>query len=725
MSSDTTLSNIYEGILLPKKFDKKLIHEAFSFADRAHKGQKRKNGDPYIIHPLSVARILLELGMDDKMAAAGLLHDVIEDTKETEETIAEKFGPDIAKMVVSVTNLGRVDFSAYSTPEEAEKAEIEQKNKNLRQLFLSMADDVRVVIIKLADRLHNMRTLKALPKEDQVRIARESLNIFSPLALRLGMGEIKGQLEDLAFPIAYPEEYKLLKKEANRRYKAADRYVLRAERAIEDKLKEEGVRAKIEGRSKHIYSLYKKITRPEIDWDFDKIYDLVALRIITKDVVDCYRILGIIHGIFRPLPNYIRDYIAAPKPNGYRSIHTSVFGPDAKIIEIQIRTEAMHEEAEFGVASHIHYTQVKESGATHTELKEGRYFAKESQTDFLKQIKKWQEGEIEGEDFMKGLRGEFLDDRIYVFSPNGDIYDLPQNATPVDFAYEVHSKVGDACTGAKVNGRIVPLDYPLSTRDVIQVISQKKTAPKRGWLDFVKTAKAKQHIRSYFRKFDFDKNLLDGKEIIAEELEILGVDLAKITEADLKRAVSETHFKSIDDLYAGVGAGLVTPRQGVKMLLGRTYIPDNRKKATKHVPARPGPRITGMKAQKSPCCKPGEGDETVCYITRGKGLTVHKKGCKNLRSLEPERLVKYNPYKKERALVQFEIVGKDRVGFIRDVTNVISENRMNIEKMKNAHRKKSDTSVLNVSVYVHELSECTQVLKKIKEVSDVVSVRRV
>lgn len=713
--------DFYKDIKLPKSFDKKLVERAFKFANDAHAGQKRKSGDEYIVHPLAVAHILLSLKMSDAMVAAALLHDTIEDTPVTYEQIEAEFGTDVANLVLGVTNLGQVDFSAYSG-EEIEEQKAHVRNENLRQLFLAMAEDARVVIIKLADRLHNMRTIKALPKADQVRIARETLNIFSPLALRLGMGEIKGELEDLAFPIAFPDEYKQIKSEANRRFKAADRYVLQVKRLIMDGLKKDHIPADIQGRAKHLYSLYKKITRPEINWDFDKIYDLVALRIITDTIEDCYRILGQIHSMYRPMPNYIRDYIAAPKPNGYRSIHTSVFGPEGKIVEIQIRTVEMHEEAEFGIASHLHYTQTKHSGASDKELAAGT-FADKNQTDFLRQIKSWQEDAGTSEEFVEALKMDFLDERIYVFSPKGDIYDLPSGATPIDFAYEVHSQVGDRTTGARVNGRIVQLDTSLTTRDVVDIITSKNAKPKRDWLDFVKTSKAKQHIRGYFRNFEMEKNSDEGEKIVAELLGDLGFEVSKFTEIQIKDALSETSFKSLDALYASVGAGMTTPRQAVKILLGRSFLPQVPKKATSPKQTQaPDIDFKGLKVTVAPCCTPGKTDRVVCYVTRGKGLTVHKATCSNLKSLEPERLFKYNPWKENVIPVKLEVVGQDRVGMIRDVTAAISAQKVNIEKMKNQH--KGGFTYFDLVVSVNDLGQVTELIRKLKSVKDVNAVKR-
>jgi GTP diphosphokinase / guanosine-3',5'-bis(diphosphate) 3'-diphosphatase len=713
----------YDKVKPGKGFDKKLVYEAFGYAKTAHQGQLRRSGEPYIHHPFCVAKILLELGMSSQMVATAFLHDVVEDTSVPILEIEQKFGKEVAGLVQGVTNLGQVDFSTYSK-EELQAALASYKNENLRKLFLSMAEDVRVVIIKLADRLHNMKTIKALAKKDQERIARETLNIFAPLALRLGMGEIKGELEDLAFPIAFPEEYRMLKKEANRRYKAADRYTLQVKRLIADKLSEEKIPNLVEGRAKHIYSLYRKIIRPEINWDFSKIYDLVALRIITDNVPDCYRIMGIIHAMYRPMPNYIRDYIAAPKPNGYRSIHTSVFGPAGKVIEIQIRTQEMHEEAEFGVASHLHYAETKTKGVSDEKL-QGGTFAKKHQTDFLKQIKEWQSSVLSAADFVEGLKFEFLDERIYVFSPMGDIYDLPVGATPVDFAYEVHSRVGDTAVGAKVNGKIVTLDKKLKTRDVVEIITQKKSAPKRNWLDFVKTSKAKQHIRGHFRKFDFDKYRDEGEREVTSQLSLLGMSLSDFSEADLRSAISETSFKALDDILASVGSGITTPRQAIKMITGRTFLPE--KPVSSATLALPKKRVKtdfkGLKINIAPCCEPEKKDDIVSFVTRGKGITLHKKSCPNVANLEKERTFDYNPWLHHGIEIPIEVIARNRLGLIRDVTAVISSENVNIEKFKN-NRVKDGYSKFNIVVSVDDLSLAAKLITRLSQVRDVREVKR-
>lgn len=715
--------DFYKDITLSPGFDKEMVERAYKFAKAAHKGQKRRSGDEYITHPVAVGRTLLEMGMSAEMISAAMLHDVAEDTKITAEEIEKEFGAEVGFLVKAVSNLRKIDFSTYSSTEEAEEAKNQSKNESLRDLFLAMAEDVRVVIIKLADRLHNMQTLKALSPKDQKRIARETLNIYAPLALRLGIGEIKGKLEDLAFPIAYPSEYKLVKKEANIRYKAADRYAILVKRMITDELKRAGIEASVEGRAKHIYSLYKKISRADINWDFDKIFDLVALRIITKSEGDCYKILGLIHKIFRPLPGQVKDYIAAPKPNGYRSIHTTVFGPEGKIFEIQIRTEEMHEEAEYGVASHMHYTLEKTAGKSSQDLDRGT-FADKSQTDFLKRIKEWQSNVGSTAEFLEGLKMEFLDDRIYVFSPNGDIFDLPVGATPVDFAYEVHSRVGDSCTGAKVNGRIASLDTALRTRDVVEIITGKENLPKRGWLEFVKTTKARQHIRSYLRKLDEVKNIEAGRDIVAEELDLLGISISGLKEADLRSALSETSFKTIEDLYASVGEGLTTKRQAVKIILGRSYIHEEPKGAEKVTTKAPRDNFKGMKINLAPCCNPKRSDAVICYVTRGRGLTVHRRGCHNISSLEPERLYNYNPWLSEGVSIELEILAENRVGLLRDVTEVISKFGANIEKINNTHLKGGLLSKIHLKLITADIAEAAELIRALQEVETVTEVKR-
>lgn len=717
MANSKIAREFIKEVNTPHTINKKKLAEVIDFAQKAHKGQKRRSGDDYITHPLAVAKILLELGMSESTILAAILHDTVEDSSVTIEEIKSQFGSEVAFLVSGVTNLGEIDFSAYSR-EEVEEARAHLKNESLRQLFLSMAEDIRVVIIKLADRLHNMRTIKYLPKKDQIRIARETLNIFAPLALRIGMGEIKGELEDLAFPIAYPEEYKALKKEANRRYKEADRYIAHLKRLISDELKKHKIKFEIQGRAKHIYSLFKKLSRPEINWDFDKIYDLVAVRIITDTVENCYRILGIIHSMYRPLPNYIRDYIAAPKPNGYRSIHTSIFAPDGKIVEIQIRTYEMHEEAEYGVASHLHYSLEKQAGASDEKLSSGT-FARTDQVNFLKQIKEWQRSVKSSGDFVEGLKLDFLSDRIYVFSPKGDIFDLPSGATPIDFAYEVHSSIGDKCIGAKVNGKIVPLDHVLSTRDVVEIITVKNGSPKRDWLDFVKTSKAKQHIRSFFRKFDFEKNLKEGEETVRNEIKELGFSLENFTESEIKDALSETSFKTLDDLFASVGAGITTPRQAVKIILKKPFIkpqskPDQSRKKESRL------EFKNLAINLAPCCRPSLGDEVLCYISRGKGLSVHKKNCKNLKSLEKERIYEYNPWENE-VLVTFEIICRNRVGMIRDISEVFSGAKINIEEHQS--KVQGARSAITIKVRIAELTDAIDISAKLKKVKDVNEVK--
>jgi GTP pyrophosphokinase len=429
--------------------------------------------------------------------------------------------------------------------------------------------------------------------------------------------------------------------------------------------------------------------------------------------------------MFRPVPGKIRDYVAAPKPNGYRSIHTTVFGPDSKIFEIQIRTHQMHEEAEYGVASSMNYILEKSSGKSSAELDAGHIYADKTQTEFLKRIKEWQSNVGSTTEFLEGLKLEFLDDRIYVFSPNGDIFDMPVSSTPVDFAYEVHSRIGDNCTGAKINGRIASLDTELKTRDVVEIITGKNSYPKRGWLEFVKTSKARQHIRSYLRRLDQNKNINEGAEIVADELNILGIDIAGISENQKKDALSHTSFKTLEDLYASVGEGLTTKRQAVKIILGRSYIQVEHQKTLKLAPQGPKTDFKGMKINLAPCCNPTRTDAVVCYVTRGRGLTVHRRDCHNLVSLEPERLYRYNPWLSEGVSIQLELIAENRVGLLRDIANVISRFGANIEKIKNSHLKSGTYSKITLKVLTADIADAAELIRALQEVETVTEVKRV
>ena len=471
--------------------DTSLVKKAFEFAEIAHTGQKRKSGDDFITHPVATAQILADWRLDTTSIAAALLHDTVEEGGVKLSEIKKEFGEEVARLVDGVSVTGRVKLRGSTDEEFVE---------NLRKMFLVMARDLRVVLIRLADRLHNMQTLQPLPQEKQKRIAKETLEVYAPLAERLGIGELKGQLEDLAFPYVYPKEYRWIKKYSAPFYKQADTAILKAKKKIYKALLKEGVKSEIHGRAKHLYSLYKKLLRPEVNKDIEKIHDIVALRILVKTVKDCYAAMGIVHKIFRPVPYLgVSDFIAQPKPNGYRSLHTRVFGPGGRIMEVQIRTYEMHEEAENGIAAHWYYALQKKGKISDEKVKKG-FFAPPDQLKWVKQLSLWQKRVTDTHKFLQALKFDALSHRIFVFSPRGDVYDLPSGATPVDFAYAVHTEQGDCCKQAKVNGKLVALNHKLKSGDLVEIIpSKEKKGPSRDWLKFVVTTMARKKIAKHFK----------------------------------------------------------------------------------------------------------------------------------------------------------------------------------------------------------------------------------
>jgi len=472
--------------------DFKLIEKAFSLAREAHHGQKRLSGEPVINHPLAVAEVLADWRLDSVSIAAGLLHDVVEDSEISLDQLRKKFGEEIANLVDGVTKIGEIKLRT-----SAEENFVE----NLRKMLVVMARDLRVILIKLADRYHNMQTLSYLPPEKQLRIARETLEVYAPLAERLGIGEMKGELEDLAFPYCYPKEFCQVQALSAPYYDQAEEYIKKAQQLIDKELKKEGIKAEVNGRAKHLYSLWNKLSREEINQDMTKIFDLVALRILVDTIHDCYLTLGVVHRLWKPVPTKgVSDFIAQPKPNGYRSIHTTVFGPQGRIMEVQIRTFEMHEEAENGIAAHWYYGHQKKAGASDKQLEAGS-FSPDEKLSWVKQLVAWQKEIVDSQEFIQTLKFDALSHRIFIFSPKGDVFDLPSGATPVDFAYAVHTELGDDCCGAKVDGKMTPLDYQLRSGQRVEIIRNKtKKGPSRDWLDFVKTRMARREIEKSLRR---------------------------------------------------------------------------------------------------------------------------------------------------------------------------------------------------------------------------------
>jgi len=702
--------------------DTEIVKRAFTYAQSKHKGQKRLSGEEYIVHPYEVATILADLELDVDTIAASLLHDVIEDTDTTKAELEVEFGPKIAELVDGVTKLGSIDFSKL--PEgDVQEAKFRSMIEDLRKFFLAMAKDIRVVIIKLADRLHNMRTLDALTPANQKRISRETLEIFAPLADRLGMGSIKAELEDLAFKYASPSEYRKMAELVESGAKERKHYLGKMKKYIGAELAHDGIEADIDGRIKHLYSIYKKLQK--VDGNIAEIYDIMAIRIIVDSVEDCYKVLGIMHKHFKPLIYRIKDYIAVPKPNGYQSLHTTVFGLDGKITEIQIRTQAMHEEAEYGIAAHWHYAATKEKAAYAGKAS----FASGENLSWVSNLMDWQKN-IETEELAESLNIDFFAGRIFVSSPNGDIFDLPEGATPVDFAYEVHTQIGHKCRGAKVNGTIANLDQKLANRDVVEIIlaaKNDKSGPKRGWLDFVVTAKAKQNIRSWFKHLNRDENIEAGHRLLSRELTLFDMTEEDVSLESVKEIVGIAGWKTWEDVLAAVGDGTVTARHIVKKIVGQRLYKalDEKKAGVKNMAetASTGQtnKLDGILIRYGECCKPKKGDEVKGFITQGMGITIHRADCRSLLTSPQDRVIDIDLDIENEIEVPITILGRDRVGFIRDVTAVVSGEKLNIISIENKQSGNGESSV-NLIVRTDDPSRVSDMLPKLTKIAGVTKV---
>jgi GTP diphosphokinase / guanosine-3',5'-bis(diphosphate) 3'-diphosphatase len=699
--------------------DVSLIERAYRFADDAHHGELRKSGEPYIIHPVRVAIILAEMQLDPETLAAALLHDVIEDTAATKEDLEREFGPRVATLVEGVTKLSRIHWTGETdNAEERASRESDRQAENLRKMFLAMADDVRVVLIKLADRLHNMRTLAAVPPASQQRIARETMDIYAPLANRLGIWHIKSELEDLAFRYIDPQGFHSLTRSLERRGTDRERYIQLVKDQITDALSAEGITADISGREKHIYSIFKKMQRK--DASFDEIYDVMGIRIIVDEKKDCYGALGVIHSLWRPIPSEFDDYIANPKESMYQSIHTAVLGPEGHPIEIQIRTHEMHHISEYGIAAHWRY-------------KEGRRVDAnvEAKVAWLRQLMDWRDEVVDAQEFVESLKSDVFREMIYVFTPRGDIVELPAGATPVDFAYRIHTEVGHQCVGAKVNDQLVSLDYKLQNGQVVRIMTSKtKVGPSRDWLmpssGYVTTASAREKIRQWFRRQERDENIAQGRDILERELRRIGIE-AK-TEDIAKQFPS---YQRVDDFLAAVGYGAITPQQIATRLV------ENREP---EVLAPPSTYDTGspvatnlqvmgvgdLYTRLAACCKPVYGDEIVGYVTRGRGITVHRADCHNMKNVDEDGRkvqVSWGDQLARSYPVAVRLEAWDRVGLLRDVTALVADEKVNmLSVLTNVHDDRTVTVLMTVEV--GSVKQLSRVLQKLEAIRDVFDVRR-
>ncbi|MFN8593424.1 MAG: bifunctional (p)ppGpp synthetase/guanosine-3',5'-bis(diphosphate) 3'-pyrophosphohydrolase [Thermomicrobiales bacterium] len=693
-----------------------LINRAANLAIEAHGGDIRKSGEPYVLHPIAVATILAQMQLDAETIAGALLHDVIEDTPVKLEWIEKEFGPRMARLVDGVTKLGRIpwhsdDSDSLSTREKAHQAE------SLRKMFLAMIDDIGVVLIKLADRLHNMRTLDSLPPDKQKRIASQTMEIYAPLANRLGIWQFKSELEDLSFRYLNPEAYQTLRREFVKRGRDTAPYLDQVRTELQETLREAGIEAEITGRTKHIYSIYRKMIAK--NRALDEIYDVIGLRVLVDSRQDCYGALGVVHARWHPLPGEFDDYIATPKDSMYQSLHTAVIGPLGRVIEIQIRTRDMHRIAEHGVAAHWRYKEGSRSDAR-----------VEAKVAWLRQLMEWRDQVADAEEFVESLKSDVFKEQIYVFTPAGDVIELPAGATPVDFAYRIHTEVGHQCVGAKVNDHLVPLDYHLQNGQVVKIqTSRTKTGPNRDWLlsssDYVTTASAREKIRRWFRSQERDENIAQGKEILERELRRMNVELKP---DDLLKAFPQ--YGKLDDLLAAIGyGGLSTQRIAVRLTQQReteVLAPA----ANIAVPRTP-PRLQVMGVgdlltNLATCCKPVNGDPIIGFVTRGRGITVHRDDCPNIvNPSEPERLVPvtWGDHGEDTFPVTIRVNAWDRVGLLRDVSTLLADERVNIVNVSTSTHDDRTVS-LYATVEVEGIGQLSTILQKLESVRDVYDVRR-
>ncbi|MTV49717.1 RelA/SpoT family protein [Heliobacillus mobilis] len=700
--------------------DLEFVRRAFQYADVAHTGQLRKSGEPYIYHPLAVAFILADLELDMATIAAGLLHDVVEDTPITLEELEKEFGPEVALLVDGVTKLSRLEV----------RSKQEQQVESLRKMFLAMAKDIRVILIKLADRLHNMRTLRHQKPEKQREIAEETIELFAPLANRLGISRIKWELEDLSLRYLEPETYyDLVQRIATKRAEREER-INDIIRELSEKLEAVGVKADISGRPKHFYSIYRKMTNQKKD--LSEIYDLIAVRVLVDSVKDCYGALGIIHTIWKPIPMRFKDYIATPKTNMYQSLHTTLVGPMGEPFEVQIRTFEMHRTAEYGIAAHWKY---KEGGKS-----QGTGF--EEKLAWLRQLQEWQSEQKDTQTFMESLKIEFFSDAVFIFTPKGDVIELPAGSTPIDFAYRIHSNVGHRCMGAKVNGRIVPIDYKLSNGEIIEILTKSTPGPSRDWLNVVKTSNARNRIRQWFKKEKREEFVDRGKESLERELKKLNLEPSEVLKTDRLMDISKRfNFQTVDDIYFALGDGTLTTNQIISRL--KEELKKEKKFEEEAAPppevkpfsgfGKPsqGVRVRGVDnvlIRFSRCCNPLPGDDILGYITKGRGVSIHRSDCVNIVHMsteEKERMVEVTWDTQSNATyqVELEVISLDRVGLTTDVMIAVTDTKTSINSIY-SRATKNKMAQINMVVEIRDMGHLRFIMDKISKVRDVLEVRR-
>ena len=707
------------------KANLKLIKKAYDYAKSHHGDQLRKSGEPYLIHPLNVAYILSELELDDETVCAALLHDVVEDTDATHEDIVREFGESIAEMVAGVTKLGKL---RYSTIEE-------EQVENYRKMYLAMGKDIRVILIKLADRLHNMRTLKFLKRERQIANAKETIDLYAPLANRLGIYSLKWELEDLAFKYLYPDEYHEIVVGLDKKRDERLKFIDTIQDEIEKGLKKEKIKGETTGRAKHLYSIYRKMQRD--NKTLDQIYDLFALRILVDNVKDCYAALGVVHELYTPMPGRFKDYIATPKKNLYQSIHTTVLGTKGTPVEVQIRTWDMHRTAEYGIAAHWAYKEASNKGTKQVVT------VTEDKLAWLRESLEWQKNTENPEEYLKTLKTELYEDEVYVFTPKGAIKSLPRDATPIDFAYMIHEQVGHRMIGCKINSKIMPIITKLNNGDIVEILtSEQSKGPSRDWLKFVKTSGAKTRINQWFKKAERAQNIERGKDILEKEAKKLSVKQSDLFKPDaIKKVLDKYHFATLDDLTASVGFGGITATKILARLLEEykkeheeedleNKIEELVKARPTNKPSKSGVIVKGIDnclVKLSKCCNPLPGDNIIGYITKGRGVSVHRTNCPNVNELfeDDNRIIDVYWYEDIQGTykVDIEIFSTDRNGLLKDILKQVENTKAHLVGV-NSKLNKERVAVINLSLQTTNIDELNKLVNQISRVEGVFEVKR-